>query len=821
MKLLSAKIRGSIGLKKGLGVDEVTLDLSKLSGLIALDGENGRGKSTLLESLSPYPVMPSRKGALQHQFFLKDSFLDREYLFNGDKIRCLVKINGGSNYSPEGFIWINDQPKVEGKISSYKEFIAEIFGSQQLFYNSAFCSQGSENLNDLDPADLKNLFAEFLQLHKYMKWEEIAKGCGKILDGRLAAVEKTISLLEAKKEGNTIAFLIDDAIPSANAEKEKAEKGAAVLTEKVKVQTEKLEAEKKKITENEKLEARAKDIKNSLGQTLRDIEGEGYQSMKELGAVREKAQGIINQIKQHEEVMKDKEQIEKAGSDLEAKNNETILLRAALNQSHEILQNLSTKIGNLEKQRREAVDKSNKEQAEISTTINDLEKTRTENQTKLQKAKDEYNTASLEAELKSLKAQTEILDKRKEDPACPDKDAKCFFVMSAYEALNSIPAIENNIKAMGQALKKAQGEIESDITKINTQISCKQAELRAEQDRLNTDVVNIDNKIIYQKNLQTEETETKRSTQKRLDAIEADIAMLRPIAARADQIKVAEASIKALEDQKESVIKEGISLKEKWDTRLNELRKRETETAALILSIENLIDSEAKSRKQAIEVEIATLNAKLDATRGYITQTEIQIKDLEREAKELEKIEKDLIAAKTEQTTVSNQMSIWRYCQAVCSKDGLRALEIDSVVPNIVHETGELLSASNFGTIKIITQDPDTGREVFKIMIIDDDGDEVPLEVRSGGEKIWPVQALRLGMTLISKQKSTYNYLTAFNDELDGPLDVENAKKFISLYPKFMERGGFRDCFFITHKPQCVDMADHRLIFTDHGIGVE
>ena len=72
MKLLSAKIRGSIGLKKGLGVDEVTLDLSKLSGLIALDGENGRGKSTLLESLSPYPVMPSRKGALQHQFFLKE-----------------------------------------------------------------------------------------------------------------------------------------------------------------------------------------------------------------------------------------------------------------------------------------------------------------------------------------------------------------------------------------------------------------------------------------------------------------------------------------------------------------------------------------------------------------------------------------------------------------------------------------------------------------------------------------------------------------------------------------------------------------------------
>jgi DNA repair exonuclease SbcCD ATPase subunit len=330
MKLLSAKIRGSIGLKKGIGIENISLDLSNLSGLIALDGENGRGKSTFLESLSPYPVMPSRKGALQHQFFLKDSCLDREYLYNGDRIRCLVKINGGSNYSPEGFVWINDQPKVEGKISSYKELIAEIFGSQQLFYNSAFCSQGSENLNDLDPADLKNLFAEFLQLHKYLKWEEIAKGCGKILDGKLAAIDTTISLLESKKDGNTITFLTDEAIPAANAEKEKAEKGAAVLTEKIKGQTENLEAEKKKITENEKLEARAKDIKNSLEQTLRDIESEGYQSMKELGAVREKAQGIISQIKQHEEILKDKESIGKAVSGLEAKNNEARQLRAVL-----------------------------------------------------------------------------------------------------------------------------------------------------------------------------------------------------------------------------------------------------------------------------------------------------------------------------------------------------------------------------------------------------------------------------------------------------------------------------------------------------------
>ena len=109
------------------------LDLSELSGLVALDGKRARkiNISKACFTLSGYAL--TRKGALQKQFFLKDSCLDREYFFNGDRIRCLVKINGGSNYSPEGFIWINDKPKVEGKISSYKELIKEIFGSQELF----------------------------------------------------------------------------------------------------------------------------------------------------------------------------------------------------------------------------------------------------------------------------------------------------------------------------------------------------------------------------------------------------------------------------------------------------------------------------------------------------------------------------------------------------------------------------------------------------------------------------------------------------------------------------------------------------------------
>ena len=66
MKLLNLRAKGFIGFKKGLNLDEVSIDLSGLAGLVALDGPNGRGKTTRLELLSPYRTFASRKKALQH-----------------------------------------------------------------------------------------------------------------------------------------------------------------------------------------------------------------------------------------------------------------------------------------------------------------------------------------------------------------------------------------------------------------------------------------------------------------------------------------------------------------------------------------------------------------------------------------------------------------------------------------------------------------------------------------------------------------------------------------------------------------------------------
>ena len=64
MKLIDLKLKGFIGIQKGMGLDEIHLPLGDLSGLVALDGPNGRGKTTILENLQPFRQFASRKGGL-------------------------------------------------------------------------------------------------------------------------------------------------------------------------------------------------------------------------------------------------------------------------------------------------------------------------------------------------------------------------------------------------------------------------------------------------------------------------------------------------------------------------------------------------------------------------------------------------------------------------------------------------------------------------------------------------------------------------------------------------------------------------------------
>jgi DNA repair exonuclease SbcCD ATPase subunit len=176
----------------------------------------------------------------------------------------------------------------------------------------------------------------------------------------------------------------------------------------------------------------------------------------------------------------------------------------------------------------------------------------------------------------------------------------------------------------------------------------------------------------------------------------------------------------------------------------------------------------------------------------------------------------------TTQTQVKTELSEWQYLKTACGKKGLQALEIDAVSPAIESYANELL-ISTFGpqnTIRLETQDNDM-KEVLNIVVLDPDGSETMLENKSGGEKVWVLKALRLALTLLSKEKSGRNFKTVLMDEEDGALSPQNAVRFIGLYRSMMDLGGIESCYYISHKAEAVGLANHRLVFESNRIRID
>ena len=60
-------------------------------------------------------------------------------------------------------------------------------------------------------------------------------------------------------------------------------------------------------------------------------------------------------------------------------------------------------------------------------------------------------------------------------------------------------------------------------------------------------------------------------------------------------------------------------------------------------------------------------------------------------------------------------------------------------------------------------------------------------------------------------QTSTAQFKTSYWDESDGNLDVVRAIKFLEMLKKVRELSSKYHTFFITHRTELLNMADHKI----------
>lgn len=761
MKLDKLKLRGFKGIRKGLNLDEIEFDLSGLSGLVALAGDNGRGKTTVLENMQPFRAMPSRNSSLYRQTYLRDSYKDLSFWFEGAHYRTLVKIDAQSEKS-EGFIWRNNKPEIDGKVTNYDAYLTDLLGSSNLFFNSIFAAQNSKKMSALTTGKLQGLFSEFLRLYELVSHEITSKQCITVLGTIMTGIVRQMDALKVQMADKTEM----ECKLSEAAEKEGMyEKEQIELIEKIKKAEASCELVKEAIAKNLVKKGRLRDLEQNVSRLMQDQDREQESAEKELSRFRPMLREIIDDLAQCKVLFADKDKI-----------------MDACKREAEILERIPAVEKKLN-QRQKCIDKNKIE-------IDALNSTTDEQRRIIDAGKKDSEVARLEAEIRGKREKA--IDLEKIDPAC--KSEICGFIIGALQAKKDLPALEKEIsrwrKIIFEEGQKAMARLETLGIHLLAILKDQKEELK--------------------------EHKTLKEEKKFLDD---SLRQARLLSAKKADVDVAMSQKSNLEKRKNEITLEGIRFRDNRDKAVSRIEDEIKKLNIEIGNLKSIIDSGLDEKKTEFERQINESRLVLENTDKQITDIKEKIAVLKQSISEKTAAEKDLAAQTDEHNRLLHEQSEWIYLRNACSKDGLRQLEFDSMAPVISSHANELLSMS-FGSndlVKFRTQDEE-GREDIKIIVLREE--EVLLDDLCGGEEVWILKALRLAMALISQEKLGKRYESIFCDEEDGALSVENAKKFIYLYKSLMEIGGINTCFYISHKPEAVALANHVLSFGDGGITI-
>ena len=776
MKPLSLRLKGFLGIKAGLGVDDVTIDLSNLPpGIVVLSGPNGSGKSTIIDSLTPFRLMAYRAGATYspaafsyYEQCYGDAVKDFEFELNGQLYRSLVIIDVEARkqeaylYRKDGEGWVT-MPGIDGKVNTYDKAIEDLVGSPQLFFTSIFRCQNARALAEYSKGDIKALFVELLNIDHLKLISEKARRIKQELTGR------TETLLFERKRLADIA---------------------ATKTEKIRFMSE---------TEKNIQEALTA-LDNLTGDTVR-IQGEinecdvaiaGHKKTMEEKASLE-AEAKVRTAKAHEL----RKLHDRKAADFDAKE-------AALKEKRE---KASILISALSQLRAKAARK-----VELDTTIRDLREALSPLEEKHAAFLSELSVfATIETAMAQKEKQLQIV-KLQRDHAIRDAERSLAEANRAAARLNDVPcsldmAQQCRFVAAAAAAKEAIPAFTETLAAMRTADS--------NDSTLVTEIEDLKTRLAGQETIRTEITETKTRLNTLRDRLKQASAALTTLEQNAEELaraEVAEASFPELMKESDDLVKERRTVLAGLMEQITEL---ETEAALLTAKATDIpaIDG-VNQKREALQKSLANIEAQRETTTTHERALRQKLGAAQEAVRSVEKAEDQLSTVTASITYLDNEISQWATLEKAFGDNGIIALTIDDAGPQISSLANQLLQV--FGgrfTVRIDTQASKAGgkgeKEVFQITIIDGETNETKNILKlSGGERVWCEAALTKAICLYNSLSSGMRFDTLFVDEADGPLDSQKKVEFWQMKKKVLELGGYRSEITITQTPGLMSLAD-------------
>ncbi len=796
MRPLKLKLVNFIGIRKGLNRDSIELDFTGLSGLVALSGRNGNGKTTVLDNMHPYRLMPFRSaGYSPRQFsYYEETYGEarKELLWehNGVTYRSEIIIKGANKtkkteaylytQTPDGWVpvVIEDGTRSDGKTDTYDACVNALLGSPDLFFTAAFSAQGRKGLSDYAPGDIKLLLSELLGLDHLLalakQAEDAAKHQAAVLDGMQAKL---------REHSQATADL-------AAAESAYAEAGRnleAATNDRALARTQTNEAAQALAESNARAASRDQ-VREQRRAIQKQIDG----IADEIGTLQRAHDATLARLRVEyaAKALDDEEKalVGKSASLTERINGMKVRLAAApdpvaAQKAVEALaferNGIAQETADAEAARDHDAD-APAQQSRLNERLTGLKQTETTQVTAL----------------KSLRDRGALADR----------------VPCVGTAMNDACALLKNAhdsKREADQLETALAETRAQIVATEQQladISPRVVELRRNEERARTlraDMIAIDAKIAAA-NQGVARASAAAELKTSIETAESDLA-------------ANEAGLASKREQIAEIRKDVLSRVETAKTDHEAaLQTRNAYKSSLAESLAAIPEDAGSSEdlaaaQRAMDVADAALT---DADRRVSTAQSAQATNAERI-----KTAKSRVAAGDEAArlaeTIADDIAHWKMLGKALGRDGIVALSIDDAGPAISNYANELLTAC-YGprfSLRFDTQAENKAgvmKETFDIRVFDaQTDDDCSVTKTSGGERIWINEALTRAIALFKAGQSGRPYQALFSDEADGALDIERKQHFMRMKRRVLDIGRYDVEFFISHTAELRDMADH------------
>jgi DNA repair exonuclease SbcCD ATPase subunit/DNA repair exonuclease SbcCD nuclease subunit len=771
-----------------------SIDLKGVIGLCAIEGPNGSGKTTTIESipLALYGEAPSRTDLPLLMALDGEPNAYIELAFESAGTEYIARRNfkkTPKTFKHEAYLWKannynGDKPDYDlaiagPKVEDVKNRCSSIVGDMDLVLAGIFSSQTeSGNLVDLDSSDRKELFAKLLGSDKYLAISDLAKESAKTGN---ASIETNRARIERLKIELAAQSTDEQTLESL---KQRVEDGQT-QADKLSTALEKAQAELATLSSARQSRLEAEEKISSLKQQQENVKSEGVA----VKSQKVKLEAAEKNIKQAEESLakarQAKEKLDELGAKKAAADEEVAKLRK---QASDLRLDAAKLRSDAQKKAAQAAQEKNKAYLTLRSTFDEARRALADDVGSL-----ELTVQAKRTEAESAKKRSKLLE------GFPDVDAckACPLAKDGLDARGALAEIVKEGKALVKQLEDKKKALAEHDANAKTALEAALAmvpradeldpELVAEADKLEGRAVSIDR-----------DADAK--------VFKVDTVVVSSLKADAAGAKAAEAALDEAKNARVEIAK--------LDAKLDGLKAEYKRIDAEISSIkvpEEVSDEDAKAKVAAAKTELQKVQDSITAASREFGRLEASLEAHQKRRDEMTGLEKKVAEREAE-------VGIFNALHKAFSKDGIPQLIVDSVIPHYQEIMTDLLkSFGNKWAIQARTQrEVNKGASVKEVLdILVDDGHGLrDIKTYSGGEKRLLKNIIRIAFSLLQAERSGKGLKVLVLDEATENMDGPNVDAFMKLLTSGMLSGKFNQVFVVSHNDYVLNSLPNRIIFS-------